>query len=165
MSQKIFITGATGFIGSHVVLQTLEAGFDVRLSVRKQSQISALKTLFSGYDSKVEFTIIPDLAAYGAFHNALKGVAYVFHIASPMPGTGSDFKKDYVEPAEQGTLAILKAATSEKTIKKVVIVSSLLALVPLDALVTKDFHAKGKVSYHSCFHFTDFPDIFQRERI
>ncbi|KAK2057333.1 NAD dependent epimerase/dehydratase [Colletotrichum caudatum] len=102
MSQPlIFITGATGFIGSHVVSQALEADYRVRLSVRKGSQISRLKEVFANHTAKLDFVVIPDLAKPGAFKQALRDTDYVFHIASPMPGAGDDFKADYLAPAEQ----------------------------------------------------------------
>jgi UDP-glucose 4-epimerase len=152
MSQfLVFITGSTGFIGSHVVLQTLDAGYKVRLSVRKESQIEGLKKLFSNHINNVDFVVIPDLSISSAFDSALKDVEYVFHLASPMPGKGNDFKKEYLGPAVQGTTAILDAAKKVSTIKRVVIVSSMLALVPLDALVTGKMSAKGT----SLFHKTD----------
>ncbi|KAK1579323.1 NAD dependent epimerase/dehydratase [Colletotrichum navitas] len=143
MSQPlIFITGATGFIGSHVVSQALEADYRVRLSVRKESQASKLKELFAKHTAKLDFVIIPDLAKPGAFNQALLGTDFVFHIASPMPGTGNDFKSDYLAPAEQGTITLLDAAKSISTIKRIVIVSSILALVPLDVWVTGNFNVK-----------------------
>ncbi|GKT66922.1 NAD dependent epimerase/dehydratase [Colletotrichum tofieldiae] len=143
MSQSlIFITGATGFIGSHVVSQTLEAGYHVRLSVRRESQINSLKKVFSEYTARLTFVVIPDLAEPGAFNEVLRGVEYVFHIASPMPGKGSDFKQDYLGPAKNGTIALLDAAKTTPTIKSVIIVSSLLALLPLDAILTGNFSGK-----------------------
>ena len=144
MSQPlIFITGATGFIGAHVVTQTLAAGYKVRLSVRKESQISNLEKIFSKHAEKLDFTVVPDFVSPGAFDKALQDVTYVFHLASPMPGTGTDFESDYLNPAVQGTILLLDAAKKVDTIKRVVIVSSLLALVPLDALATGKFTAKG----------------------
>lgn len=145
MSQPlIFITGATGFIGSHVVSQALAAGYNVRLSVRKEAQIDTLRKLFSENTAQLDFIVIPDLSTPDAFNRALSDVTYVFHLASPMPGKGVDFKKDYVEPAVQGTISLLDAAKEFNTIKRVVIVSSVLALIPLDGLVTGNFTAKGK---------------------
>lgn len=147
MSQPlIFITGATGFIGAHVVTQALAANHRVRLSVRKESQIPTLRNLFSSHAANLSFTVIPDFTAPGAFAKALDGVTYIFHLASPMPGTGSDFQADYVAPAVDGTLALLNAATQVPTIKRVVIVSSLLALIPLDALLTQQFTATEGLS-------------------
>ncbi|RMZ69716.1 hypothetical protein GMOD_00010286 [Pyrenophora seminiperda CCB06] len=148
MSQPlIFITGSTGFIGSHVVLQTLDAGYKVRLSVRKESQIEGLRKIFSAHNDNVDFVVIPDLSVSSAFDSALKEVEYVFHIASPMPGTGNDFKKEYLEPAVQGTTAVLDAANKVSTIKRVVVVSSVLALVPLDTWVTGKMSPKGTSLY------------------
>jgi nucleoside-diphosphate-sugar epimerase len=145
MSQPlIFITGATGFIGAHVVTQALDAGYKVRLSVRKESQISSLEKLFSKHATNLEFVVVPDFVSPGVFDKALQEVTYVFHLASPMPGKGTDFESDYLNPAVQGTIALLDAAKKVATIKRVVVVSSLLALVPLDALVTAKFTAKGK---------------------
>lgn len=154
MSQSlIFITGATGFIGSHVVTQALAAGYKLRLSVRKESQISSLRSRFSEHAAKLDFVVVPDISTPSAFGQALHGVTYVFHLASPMPGKGSDFESDYLKPAVQGTTALLDAAKAVDTIKRVIIVSSLLALIPLDALGTGKFTAKGKLSTRPEFIF------------
>jgi nucleoside-diphosphate-sugar epimerase len=144
MSQPlIFITGATGFIGSHVVSQSLDAGYRVRLSVRKQEQINTLRRVFSSHAANLDFAVIPDFTSPNRFDKALEGVTYVFHLASPMPGKGSDFKSDYLKPAVQGTIALLDAANKIDSIKRVVIVSSVLALIPLEGLATGKFIAKG----------------------
>ncbi|EAT79845.2 hypothetical protein SNOG_12547 [Parastagonospora nodorum SN15] len=148
LQSLVFITGSTGFIGSHVVLQTLNAGYKVLLSVRKEPQIEGLKKLFSDHVSDIDFVVIPDLSISNAFDSALKDVEYVFHIASPMPGKGNDFKKEYLNPAVQGTTAVLDAAEKVSTIKRVVIVSSVLALVQLDAMVTGNMDVKGTALFH-----------------
>ena len=160
MSQPlIFITGATGFIGAHVVTQALSAGYHVRLSVRKEAQISNLRKVFSSHSANLDFVVVPDFTSPGAFDIALHRVTYIFHLASPMPGTGDDFQNDYVKPAVDGTIALLTAAKSVDTIKRVVIVSSLLALIPLDALVTGKFTAKGNppTYLHTPFITTKHP--------
>lgn len=45
-SSLIFITGATGFIGSAVAFEALNAGYRLRISVRRESQIPELKAQF-----------------------------------------------------------------------------------------------------------------------
>ncbi|KZL76635.1 nad dependent epimerase dehydratase [Colletotrichum incanum] len=130
-------SSSESFIGSEVVSQTLEAGYHVRLSVRRESQIDSLTKLFSEYMAKLTFVAIPDLAKPGAFNEVLWGVQYVFHIASPVAGTGSDFMEDYLAPAQQGTISLLNAAKTISTIKRVIIVSSILALLPLDTQASK----------------------------
>jgi nucleoside-diphosphate-sugar epimerase len=43
----VLITGATGFIGSQVALRTLEAGFNVRLVVRREDRADKLRRIFA----------------------------------------------------------------------------------------------------------------------
>lgn len=150
MSQSlIFITGTTGFIGSHVASQALDAGYKLRISVRKESQIDTLRKLFSKHADQLDFVVIPDLSRPDAFTSALQDVTYVFHVASPMPGQGVDFEKDYLAPAVKGTTALLDAAKEVSTIKRVIIVSSLLSFMPLGALAsTESITVKGKSPLH-----------------
>ena len=143
MSDLVFITGSTGFIGAHTTALTLAAGYRVRLSVRKPEQAAIIKAQYSEYSSKIETVVVPDITTSAAFKDALNGVDYVFHIASPMPGAGSDFEADYVKPAVDGTLAILNAALEHTSIKKIVVDSSSLALLPIDAIGKQDGVIKG----------------------
>lgn len=144
-SSTIFVTGATGFIGSHVVELALNAGHRVRLSVRKEEQIESLKKLFGPDKSpRIEFAVIPDISKPDAFQNHFGGVDYVFHLASPMPGKGNDFEREYLQPAVQGTDALLDAAKASPSVKRVVVTSSILALIPLGQINASDLHIKGK---------------------
>ncbi|KAF5857379.1 hypothetical protein ETB97_005914 [Aspergillus alliaceus] len=59
-----------------------------------------------------------------------------------MPGKGSDVQRDYIDPAVKGTEAILYAALEFPQIKKVVVVSSALALAPVTALLSKQVSVK-----------------------
>jgi nucleoside-diphosphate-sugar epimerase len=148
MSQSlIFITGATGFIGAHVASQALSAGYRLRISIRKEAQIDALRTLYSKYADQLDFVVIPDLSSPDAFASALQDVTYVFHLASPLPGGGgSDFEKDYLQPAVKGTTTLLDAAQNFPTIKRVIVTSSAIALIPMGALFsTEPIVSKGMV--------------------
>ncbi|KAJ5614607.1 dihydroflavonal-4-reductase [Penicillium herquei] len=138
----VFITGATGFIGSHVVASTLQAGYRVRLSVRKAEQEPLVRSRYPEYNDDIEVVVLPDLSKPEAFSEALHDVDYIFHLASPMPGRGEDIHRDYVDPAVNATLSILHAAQAFKQIKKVIIVSSVLALTPADAVIAQDVSAK-----------------------
>ncbi|KAF4556535.1 NAD dependent epimerase/dehydratase-like protein 6 [Elsinoe fawcettii] len=130
----IFVTGATGFIGSQVVKTALQAGFRVRLSVRRGEQIEKLQRLFKDNKDSIEFVVIPNLTATNAFDHALSSVRYVLHLASPMPGKGTDYREDYGGPAIKGTEVLLAAASKISSIERVVIMSSVLALLPLGSL-------------------------------
>ncbi|KNG81925.1 dihydroflavonal-4-reductase [Aspergillus nomiae NRRL 13137] len=131
----VFITGASGFIGSHVVAETLRAGYRVRLSIRKAEQEPILRVRYADFNDYIETIVIPDLSCKQSYNEGLQGVDHVFHLASPMPGKGSDVKKDYVNPAVIGTESVLSAALDFPQIKKIVVMSSVLALAPVDALI------------------------------
>ncbi|PYH42570.1 putative 3-beta hydroxysteroid dehydrogenase/isomerase [Aspergillus saccharolyticus JOP 1030-1] len=126
----IFITCATGFIGSATALEALKAGYRLRIGVRKNSD--KLKELLSDYSDQTEFVIISNLTDEAVFRGKLDGVDYVLHLASPVPH-GID-KEAYFPPAIKGILAILKESEKVSSIKKVVITSSAVSLFPLDGI-------------------------------
>ncbi|KAJ5648732.1 hypothetical protein N7490_005104 [Penicillium lividum] len=129
-SPLVFITGATGFIGSATALETLKAGYRLRIAVRKRSE--KLEDVLSGYRDQLEFVTIPDLTDEAAYKGKLDGVDFVLHLASPLArGTDPDA---IFTPAINGTLAILKEAAEVPSIKKVVITSSIAALFPITGI-------------------------------
>jgi nucleoside-diphosphate-sugar epimerase len=140
----IFITGATGFIGSATAVEALKSGYRLRICVRKPSQ--QLETLLSEYTNQLEFVIVPDLTDETAFDGKLDGVDYVLHIASPLPhGTN---KESYFNPAVKGTTAVLKAAEKVPSIKKVVVTASIASLIPLGG-IPEGGVIKGSASHTS----------------
>ncbi|KAJ0363469.1 hypothetical protein COL154_005615 [Colletotrichum chrysophilum] len=132
----IFITGATGFIGSQIASSVLKTGYRVRLSVRREEQIQKLQEAFPTFADQLQFILIPDFTKTNTFADAVVGVDYVIHVASPMVGQGADFQDDYINPAVQGTLSLLDAAKATPSIKRVLITSSILALISLESLFT-----------------------------
>lgn len=140
--ELIFITGATGFIGSATALAALKAGYRLRVCVRKPSE--KLQILLSEYSQQVEYVTVPDLTDEAGFHGKLNGVDYVLHLASPLP-RGTD-KKDYFIPAVKGTTALLKEADRVASIKKVVVTSSMAGLIPMTGLPEGGI-LKGKFSW------------------
>jgi nucleoside-diphosphate-sugar epimerase len=127
----VFITGATGFIGAQVTASALRAGYNVKLSVRREQQIDGLRKAFSSYPSALDFCVVPDYTTPEAFGTALQGVDYVIHVASPLPNGDEDL----LTPAVKGTTSILEAALKVKEIRKVVVTASVASLVPLDKYV------------------------------
>jgi nucleoside-diphosphate-sugar epimerase len=145
MSENIvFITGATGFIGSQILENVLKAGHYARISVRKDSQVGELKEIFASYADKLDFVVIPDIATPIAFDQALNNVKYVIHVASPMPSADGDVQKAYVEPAVNATEAILEAANITPSVERVIIMASAVALMPLGTLMRTDIIINGR---------------------
>lgn len=156
-SGLIFITGATGFIGGAAALEALKAGYRLRLSVRREAQIAKLKSVFAehGYSDRVEFVVVADITQESSFAGKLDGVDYVFHVASPLVhGTN---KESYFDPAVKGTTAILTEAAKVKSIKRVVVTSSIAAFIPYTG-IPEGGVIKGRLSIPASLAIVTFED-------
>jgi len=115
---RLFLTGATGFVGSHVATLAAEQGAELRLLARKTSNISNLPA-----NAEV---ILGDLRAPAAFASALRGCDAVLHVAAdyrlwvPAP---DDMYKANVE----GTRELLRLAR-EAGVPRVVYTSSVATM-------------------------------------
>ena len=143
--ELILVTGATGHLGYRTVVLALEAGYKVRAAVRSQAKAEtiltapSIKTLAPG--SKLDFIIVPDILADGAYNDAVKDVTAILHIASPLSAKTEDYERDIISPAIKGTTNILNAAAKEPSVKRVVITSSIVAVVPwAEAIVGETTH-------------------------
>lgn len=78
----ILVTGVSGFVGSHVADQLLNAGYRVRGTTRDTTKSSWLVALFEGKYGigKFELVSVPDLTLPGAFDLALKGIDPSFSV-------------------------------------------------------------------------------------
>ncbi|KAH8809426.1 cinnamyl-alcohol dehydrogenase [Xylogone sp. PMI_703] len=130
--ELILITGVSGFIGFRTLVEALATGYRVRATVRKSSQVESIRTAkpIQPYLKNLELVIVPDILAPGAFDESLKGAVYVLHIASPLAIPSENPQADIIDPAVNGTTAILSGATKTSTVKRVVITSSALVVLP-----------------------------------
>ncbi len=127
--KKVLVTGAAGFIASHIVSELLGKGYAVRGTVRslsKSSDLAALRGL-PGAAERLEL-VEGDLLAPGAFDAAAAGCDAVLHTASPYVLDARDPQRDLVEPAVQGTRNVLSAAKKAGTVRRVVLTSSMAAI-------------------------------------
>ncbi|MBV8117817.1 MAG: NAD-dependent epimerase/dehydratase family protein, partial [Candidatus Eremiobacteraeota bacterium] len=78
-TDRVFLTGATGFVGSHVLRALLDAGYPVRALVRDAQFSQKMPPLPS--DERLE--LVPgDLRSVGAFARTLEGCRYLVHTAA-----------------------------------------------------------------------------------
>ena len=110
----VLVTGATGFIGSHLVDSLVRDGRRVRVLLRKSS---SRKYLPDGVE-----VIVGDITESDYVNVGLEGIDTVFHIASLL-GPSSLPLKDFLSANAYGTETLLKACSLKK-IRKFVHCSS-----------------------------------------
>jgi nucleoside-diphosphate-sugar epimerase len=130
MKKTVLITGGSGYIGSWITKYLLEAGHIVRLTVRdknKLEKIAHLKAVQEQQAGQLEIWEA-DLLKEGSFDEAARGADVLMHVASPFILKVKDAQKDLVDPAQKGTLNVLRAASQSGTIKKVILTSSVVSI-------------------------------------
>lgn len=126
---KALVTGATGFIGSHLVDLLLETKYSVRCLVRTTSDLKWLAAL------PVEL-VYGDLFSDDALREAVSGVDIVYHSAGL---TKAKTKEEYYRGNATGTRNILEAVIQHnRTLKRFVHISSQAAVGPSPSKVPID---------------------------
>jgi dihydroflavonol-4-reductase len=126
----ILVTGGSGFIGSHCILQLLAAGHHVRTSVRtikRETDVRAmLKEGGAEPGARLSF-VVADLESDSGWPEAVAGCEYVLHVASPLPPNVPKHEDELIVPAREGTLRVLRASRGAG-VKRVVLTSSFAAI-------------------------------------
>ncbi|MCP5054134.1 MAG: NAD-dependent epimerase/dehydratase family protein, partial [bacterium] len=126
----VLVTGASGFIAMHCVLQLLEQGYRVRGTLRTPSRETSLRQTFQKHveaGHRLEF-MTADLTQDEGWDEAARGCRYVMHVASPVPLKKPKHEDELIIPAREGTLRVLKAS-AVAGVKRVVLTSSVAAIL------------------------------------
>ena len=110
---RVFVTGASGFVGSHLVERLIRQGAAVRALVRPTSQIGHLRGLDIDW-------LDGDLGDSEKLKRGMDGCDVVYHCAAATNGSWSD----YLEATIRGTDRLLAAAAAV-AVKRFVYLSSL----------------------------------------
>jgi nucleoside-diphosphate-sugar epimerase len=126
----VLVTGGSGFIGSHCILQLLAAGHQVRTTVRNLKRESDVRAMLSQGGAepgdRLSFAAA-DLESDAGWAQAAAGCEFVLHVASPFPSTVPRDENELIVPAREGALRVLRAAR-DAGVKRVVLTSSFAAI-------------------------------------
>jgi len=126
----VLVTGGSGFVGSHCILQLLAAGHTVRTTVRNLNRECDVRALLQegGAEPGDRLSFYAaDLESDAGWAVAVAGCEFVLHVASPFPPTLPKDENALIVPARDGALRVLRAAR-EASVKRVVMTSSFAAI-------------------------------------
>jgi nucleoside-diphosphate-sugar epimerase len=135
---RVLVTGGTGYLAGWVILGLLERGYLVRTTARDAAKAARVRDEVAAHvGPEIAETleiVSADLLADAGWAEAMADVANVIHTASPMP---FDAKADLVTTAREGTLRVLRAA-STAGVGRVVLTSSGVAVASSDGSAPAD---------------------------
>ncbi|XP_076347262.1 uncharacterized protein LOC143245150 isoform X2 [Tachypleus tridentatus] len=129
-SPLVLVTGATGFVSTHVIKLLQGEGYKVRGTVRNlkdEDKVKSIRELCPDAQHPIEL-VEADLMKDEGWNEAVKDCSYVIHIASPVPSSPPINDNDILQPIVEGTKRVLQACTDAGTIKRVVLTSSTFAV-------------------------------------
>jgi nucleoside-diphosphate-sugar epimerase len=128
--ELVLVTGGSGFIGAHCILQLLNAGYRVRTTVRSLEREADVRAMLKAGGAEpgdgLSF-VAADLENDAGWAEAAAGCAYVLHVASPFPQSVPKHEDELIVPAREGALRVLRASRNAR-VKRVVLTSSFAAI-------------------------------------
>jgi nucleoside-diphosphate-sugar epimerase len=127
---KVLVTGGSGFIAGHTILQLLNAGHQVRTTVRDMKREGEVRAMLKhgGAEPGERLSFFAaDLQSDAGWAPAVAGCDYVLHLASPFPANVPKHEDELIVPAREGALRVLRASRDAR-VKRVVLTSSFAAI-------------------------------------
>ena len=128
--QRVLVTGGSGFIATHCILQLLSKGYRVQTTLREPGREHRLRSMLQqgGGEPGERLTVVAaDLTRDDGWPAAVLGCDYVLHLASPFPRSAVRDEDELVRPAREGTLRVLRASR-DAGVRRVVLTSSFAAV-------------------------------------
>jgi nucleoside-diphosphate-sugar epimerase len=126
----VLVTGGSGFVATHCILQLLAAGHRVRTTVRdlaRETEVRAVLKEGGAVPGDRLCFFTADLENDAGWSDAVAGSEYVLHVASPFPLGSPKHEDELIVPARDGALRVLRAAR-DAGVKRVVLTSSFAAI-------------------------------------
>lgn len=138
----VLVTGGTGFIAQHCILALLARGYRVRTTVRSLAREAEVREHLRAGGAepgdRLSF-VTADLSADDGWAQAAAGCVYVMHGASPTPTGHQTSEDDWIRPAVDGNLRVLRAAR-DAGVRRVVLTSAFGAICAGHGPMTRPFN-------------------------
>lgn len=144
----VLVTGATGFLGSHLLVELLQHGEKIRALKRPGSKMDVIQRVFKAY--QLDFTsaqnmiewVEGDVLDIFSLEEAMEGVSEVYHCAALVSFDRNGWKK-MIKVNGEGTANVINTALKTK-IRKLCHVSSIAALGRggTEGVINEDAHWK-----------------------
>ena len=128
--ELVLVTGGSGFVGAHCILQLLQQNYRVRTTVRSLAREADVRAMLKvgGADPGAALSFVAaDLNADAGWREAAAGCDLVLHVASPIPPNAPKHEDALIVPARDGALRILRAAR-DAGVRRLVLTSSFGAI-------------------------------------
>lgn len=130
MDTTVLVTGGSGFVGIHTIVQLMRKGYRVHTTVRSSSRKEDILTALQSEEittlENLRF-FEADLTREAGWREAMEGVRFVLHVASPFPARDPEDENELIIPAREGALRVLRTAR-DAGVERVVLTSSFAAV-------------------------------------
>jgi nucleoside-diphosphate-sugar epimerase len=122
----VLVTGANSFYAGAIIDLLVARNFHINGTVRSASSIPPLQAL---HDSSFTPFLVPDITVPHVFDAAAQNCIAIFHVASPVPSSFQSAEQEVLLPAINGVTSIMDTASRTPTIKRIILTSSVAAII------------------------------------
>ncbi|ESO10708.1 hypothetical protein HELRODRAFT_72599, partial [Helobdella robusta] len=162
-TSEVLVTGASGYLASHVVKILLQDGYSVRGTVRSlknPQKVEPLRDIERACPGCQPLDLVEaDLLNAESINRAVESCEYVIHVASPFPVAEPKSESELVKPAVEGTMSVLQACRRHG-VRRLVLTSSIVSVIG-------DFATfpANKVVTEECWGSPDVKDAYFKSKI
>ena len=129
MTQRVLLTGATGYIGQHCAAELLKQGYEVVGTIRSRAKADATRTAIARVApvERLRFAEA-DLTSDAGWAEAMGGCTFAIHVASPFFLAEPKNENELITPAVEGTKRVF-AAARQAGVRRLVLTSSTFAII------------------------------------
>ncbi|KAK2595280.1 hypothetical protein QQS21_006995 [Conoideocrella luteorostrata] len=165
----IIVTGANGFIAQHCISALLKTGYQVIGTVRTAAKVEPVIATHNSHPN-LQVVVVEDITSSRCYLEAFRGLtpSAILHLAAPFHYHASNYERDLMVPAVQGSTAILEAASHIKSIQRVIhtnsfacIYDAAAGLCPEKTYTSKDW---SPLTYEDGVNATNAPTAYRASK-